>query len=144
VTSYLDLDDFVETAAGVLALPEETVVKMARLDLAESALHAPQAGWGEVEFYPAFPMKAAVLLVRLAKNHALPDGNKRTALTCMVRFCLRNGYDYIPPAGDDPDGEETFQRMRAIAAAPAEDLEVVEAEAAGWIADHLRPRPAGG
>jgi hypothetical protein len=46
VTSYLDLDDFVETAAELLALSEETVVKMARLDLAESALHAPQAGWG--------------------------------------------------------------------------------------------------
>ena len=89
------------------------MVKTARLDLAESALHAPQAGWGEVEFYPDFPMKAAVLLVRLAKNHALPDGNKRTALTCMVRFCLRNGHEYLPPLGDHPDGEETFQRMLA-------------------------------
>lgn len=144
MTSYLDLDDFVETAAAVLDLPEETVVKMARLDLAESALHAPQAGWGEVEFYPEFPMKAAVLLVRLAKNHALPDGNKRTALTCMVRFCLRNGYDYVPPAGDDPDGEETFERMRAIAAATAGDLEAVEAEVADWIAERLRPLPRGG
>jgi prophage maintenance system killer protein len=65
-------------------------------------------------------MKAAVLLVLLAKNHALPDGNKRTALTCMVRFCLRNGNEYLPPLGDHPDGEETFQRMLAIAAAPAE------------------------
>ena len=74
MTIYLGLEDFVETAAAVLDLPEETVVKMARLDLAESALHAPQAGWGEVEFYPDLPMKAAVLLVRLAKNHALyPD-----------------------------------------------------------------------
>jgi death-on-curing protein len=144
VTSYLDLDDFVETAAELLGLPEETVAKMARLDLAESALHAPQAGWGEVEFYPEFPMKAAVLLVRLANNHALPDGNKRTALTCMVRFCLRNGYDYVPPDTDDPDGEETFERMRAIAAASADDLEAVEAEVARWIAERLRPRPPGG
>jgi death-on-curing protein len=141
VTSYLDLDDFVETAAAVLELPEETVVKMARLDLAESALHAPQAGWGEAEFYPEFPMKAAVLLVRLAKNHALPDGNKRTALICMVRFCLRNGYEYVPPGADDPDAEETFRRMVRTAAATAEDLEVVEAEVARWIAQRLRPRP---
>ena len=44
MTIYLGLEDFVETAAAVLDLPEETVVKMARLDLAESALHAPQAG----------------------------------------------------------------------------------------------------
>jgi death on curing protein len=141
MTRYLGLDDYVETAAELLALPEETVAKMARLDLAESALHAPQAGWGEVEFYPAFQMKAAVLLVRLTRNHALPDGNKRTALTCMVRFCLRNGYEYVPPAGDQSDGEETFQRMRAIAAASADDLEAVEAEVARWIAERLRPGP---
>jgi death on curing protein len=141
VTSYLDLDDFVETAAVVLDLPEETVVKMSRLDLAESALHAPQAGWGEVEFYPEFPMKAAILLVRLAKNHALPDGNKRTALICMVRFCLRNGYEYVPPGDDDPDGEETFRRMVATAGSTAEDLEAVEVEVAGWIAERLRPNP---
>ena len=94
MTSYLDLDDFVETAAELLALPEETVVKMARLELAESALHAPQAGWGEVEFYPDFAMKAAVLLVRLAKNHATSRRPPTTRAT----------------------GEETFQRMRAIAA----------------------------
>jgi death-on-curing protein len=140
VIRYLGLDDFVETAAAVLDLPEETVIKMGRLDLAESALHAPQAGWGEDEFYPEFQMKAAVLLVRLAKNHALPDGNKRTALICMVRFCLRNGYEYLPPADDDPDGEETFRRMLATAAASTEDREATEAEVAGWIADRLRPR----
>jgi hypothetical protein len=47
----------------------------------------------------------------------------------------------------DPDGEETFQRMLAIAEAPAEDLEAVEAEVAGWIAERAcvrvpRPDPA--
>jgi len=126
----------------VLDLPVETVTKAARLDLAESALHAPQAGWGEIEFYPAFPMKAAVLLVRLTKNHALPDGNKRTALATTMAFCDVNGYDWTPPTGDDPDGEETFQRMLAIAEASAEDLEAVEAEVASWIAERLRPRPS--
>jgi hypothetical protein len=59
----------------------------------------------------------------------------------MVRFCLRNGYDYVPPADDDPDGEETFQRMLAAAAADTVDLEAIEAEVAGWIADRLRPEP---
>ena len=72
MTSYLDLDDFVETAAELLALPDETVVKKARLDLAESALHAPQAGWGDIEFYPDFAMKAAVLLVRPTKTTSCP------------------------------------------------------------------------
>ncbi len=49
------------------------------LDLADSALHAPAAGFGDTDFYPHFVDKAAVLLVRLARNHPLPDGNKRAA-----------------------------------------------------------------
>jgi death on curing protein len=49
---YPTLEDFLHTAAYVLDLPVETITKAARLDLAESALHAPQAGWGEIEFYP--------------------------------------------------------------------------------------------
>jgi death on curing protein len=124
----------------VLDLPVEAVIKATRIELAESALHAPQAGWGEVEFYPAFPLKAAVLLVRLAKNHPLPDGNKRTALATTIAFCVVNGHDWAPPAGDVLDGDETFQLMRTIAGAASEDLEAVEAEVAGWIAERLRPR----
>ena len=42
-------------AAFVLDLPVETVTKTVKLDLAESALHAPQAGWGGVEFSAAAP-----------------------------------------------------------------------------------------
>ena len=137
---YPTLDDYLHTAAYVLDLPVEIVIKSARIELAESALHAPQAGWGEVEFYPELPMKAAVLLVRLAKNHPLPDGNKRAALATTIAFCVVNGYDWTLPAGDDPDGEETFRRMLATAAASTEDLEAKEAEVAGWIADRLRPR----
>jgi death-on-curing protein len=49
---YPSLEDYLHAAAFVLGLPVETVVKAIRLDLAESALHAPQAGWGGVEFYP--------------------------------------------------------------------------------------------
>jgi death on curing protein len=69
---YPSLEDDLHTAAFVLELPVETVTKMARLNLADSALHAPQAGWGGVDFHPTLPAKAAVLLVRLAKNHACP------------------------------------------------------------------------
>lgn len=47
--------------------------------MAESALSAIQASFGEVEFYPEFQQKVAVLGHRLIANHPLPDGNKRTA-----------------------------------------------------------------
>ena len=54
----------------------DTVIKVTKLDLADSALHAPQAGFGETDFYSDFLDKAAVLIVRLARNRPLPDGNK--------------------------------------------------------------------
>ena len=81
---YLDLADYVGIAAEVAGLDEVIVVKIANLDLADSALHAPSAEFGGEEFYPDFVDKAAVLLVRLAKNHPLPDGNKRVAWRFVI------------------------------------------------------------
>ena len=75
-----------------------------RLDLAESALHAPQAGWGDVELYPVFAMKAAVLLVRLTKNHALPDANKRTALAVTIGSVISTGMTGPRRLGTTPTG----------------------------------------
>ena len=48
---YLDLADFVEIAAAVTGLDVATIVNMANLDLADSALHAPGAGFGEDDLY---------------------------------------------------------------------------------------------
>jgi death-on-curing protein len=62
---YLDLADYVAISAAVTGLDVETVMKVANLDLADSALHAPAAGFGEEDFYPDFVDKAAVLVVRL-------------------------------------------------------------------------------
>jgi prophage maintenance system killer protein len=42
-------------------------------------MHAPSAAFGEQNLYPDFVDKAAVLLVRLARNHPLLYGNKRAA-----------------------------------------------------------------
>jgi prophage maintenance system killer protein len=93
-----------------------------------------------VEFYPTFAMKAAVLLVRLTKNHALPDGNKRTALAVTIAFLRRERIRLGPAGRGRPDGEETYQLMLTIAAAPGADLEAVEAEVAAWIAGRLHQR----
>ncbi|MCJ7672854.1 MAG: type II toxin-antitoxin system death-on-curing family toxin, partial [Acidimicrobiia bacterium] len=73
-TRYVDLVDYVAIAAEVTGLDVATVLKIANLDLADSALHAPAAGFGDTDLYPDFVDKAAVLVVRLARNHPLPDG----------------------------------------------------------------------
>lgn len=69
---YLSLAEALAIAEAVTGTPVETLARAARLDLLDSALHAPQAGFGDEDFYPAFVDKAAVLVVRIAKNQPTP------------------------------------------------------------------------
>ena len=64
---YVDLVDYL-AAAEVTGLDAPTLQRVTKIELAESALHAPTAGFGESEFYPDFIDKAAVLLVRQARR----------------------------------------------------------------------------
>ena len=44
MTRYLDLAEYFLLAELVTGVPAETLTKASRVDLADSALHAPQAG----------------------------------------------------------------------------------------------------
>jgi prophage maintenance system killer protein len=94
----------------------------------------PQAGFGEVEFYPDPYDKAAVLCCRLAWNHPLPDGNKRAAWACLLLFVdLNDGrWDPDPPSVDDAESA-----MLAVAA-----RDVDEAWFATWLRDRVVLPPA--
>jgi death-on-curing protein len=101
---YLDLADYVAIAAEITGLDLTTVVSLPNLSLAESALHAPAAGFGEYELYPDFIEKAAVLLQRLVANHPLPDGNKRAGWVSLRMFVDVNGWTWDPmPSVDDAE-----------------------------------------
>lgn len=95
---YLDLVDYLLIAEAVTGIPAETLAKLPRIDLADSALHAPRAEFGGVEFYPEFAVKVAVLCARLLRNHPLPDGNKRAAWVSLREFIARNGYPWSAPS----------------------------------------------
>jgi death-on-curing protein len=125
----LTLDDFVEIARLVTGLDETTLRRSSRLELADSALNAPQAGFGETDFHPGFVEKAAVLVVRLARNHPLPDGNKRAAFVALLMFIDINGRSWSPvPPVDEAE--------RAVLAIAAGEWDV--AEAADWLGRHIR------
>ena len=66
------LDDYVFVASLVLEVSERQVRELPGLALAESALAAPFAGFGDTEAYPSLELKAAVLLERLARHHPPP------------------------------------------------------------------------
>jgi death on curing protein len=108
---YVNLDEWIEIAVQTLGLEEATIRRVADLDLADSALHAPAAGFGDTDFYPDLTMKAAVLGWHLAKNHALPDGNKRTSFIAMTEFIARNRATWHTTTTAD-----TVQVMLAVAA----------------------------
>ncbi len=127
---YLDLADFIAIAQAVTGLDLQTVMNVTNIDLADSALHAPSAGFGDEDFYPGFVDKAAVLLVRLARNHPLPDGNKRAAWVSLRLFVEINEWKWDPkPSIDDAEAA-------VLAVAGGEWDEAATAE---WLRTYLRP-----
>ena len=85
------LDDYVDLASVVLDTDPETVRRLPRLSLAESALAAPFASFAGVDAYPELVDQAAVLITHLVENHPLPDGNKRAGFLMLARFLEANG-----------------------------------------------------
>lgn len=131
---YVDLVDYLAIAAEVTGLGVDVVARVAKLDLADSALHAPAAGFGDTDLYPDFVDKAAVLVVRLAKNHPLPDGNKRCAWVALRFFVEINGWSWKPvPSIVDAE--------RAVLAVAAGNWN--QAEMAAWLTDHLAAPESG-
>ena len=123
MTEYLDLADYLLIAEVVLGVPAEEIARWPGVGQAESALEAPAMGFGGVEFYPDVIDKAAVLCVRLARNHPLPDGNKRIAYLALVEFLARNQVEWAPPSV-----EETVEMIEDAAAG-----RVTERELADWL-----------
>ena len=129
MTRYLSLAEYFWLAEQVTLTPAEVLLKVSRGDLADSALHAPQAGFGDEDFYPDLVDKAAVLTCRLAWNHPLPDGNKRAAWAALVVFIDLNGGRWEPDPPDVDDAETAMLQMAA--------RDVDEAGFASWLRSRI-------
>lgn len=129
MTRYLSLAEFWFLAEHVTGIDAGILIKASRVDLADSALHAPQAGFDDTDFYPDLIDKAAVLACRIAWNHPLPDGNKRAAWACMVLFIDLNDGHWRT---DQPDVDDAVEAMLAVAARAVD-----EAGLAGWLRERV-------
>lgn len=134
MTRYLGLAEYFWLAEQVTAVDVTTLVKASRVELADSALHAPAAGFGDEDFYPDVFDKAAVLCCRLAWNHPLPDGNKRAAWAALLLFIDLNEGSWEP---DPPDVDKAEEAMLMVAAG-----EVDEEWLAAWLRQRVRFRPS--
>lgn len=70
--------------------------------LLSSAITRPRASAIGADAYPTIWLKAAALLESLSRNHALLDGNKRTALRLTALFLLLNE-EHWPSSPDNED-----------------------------------------
>ncbi len=71
-----------------------------------------------------------MLIVRLARNHPLPDGNKRAAWVSLRLFVDINGWAWDPqPSVDEAEA--------AVVAVAGGDWD--ETDTAAWLSEHLRP-----
>jgi death-on-curing protein len=128
VTRYIGLAEYFWLAEQVTGIEAAVLAKASRADLADSALHAPSAGFGDEDFYPDPYDKAALLCCRLAWNHPLPDGNKRAAWAALLLFVDLNGGAWAP---DPPDVDQAETAMLAVAAGEVDER---------WFATWLRTR----
>ena len=116
---YLSLAEALAVAEAVTGIDVAVLARGPRINLLDSALHAPQASFGGHDMYPEFLDQAAVLAVRIFPNHPLLDGNKRLAWGCLTMFCTLNGHELDVPT------EEAVSTMLAVAAGDAGRSRVV-------------------
>ena len=129
---YITLTDYIAIAVEVTGLDLRTVLNVTNFALADSALHAPQSGFGDTDHYDDFIDKAAILLDRLTRNHPLLDGNKRAAWVSLRLFVEINEWTWNPtPTIDDAE-----TAVLAIASG-----EWTHQTTASWLRNYLRPAP---
>lgn len=68
--------------------------------LLDSAVAAPQAGFGEKYLYADVFEMAAAYAVGIVGNHPFVDGNKRTGAMCAAIFLELNGFDFCASPED--------------------------------------------
>lgn len=125
--NYLGLAETLLIAEAVTGIEALVLARTSRVELLDSALQAPMAGFGDVDLHPTLLEKAAVLCVRIAKNHPLLDGNKRLAWMAMVISLDLNGVELNV---EDDDAVET---MLLVASGKLDELRL-----RSWLETRVR------
>lgn len=90
----------------------------------ESALFRPQSG-----YYKDLIEEASALWESLSQNHPFVDGNKRTALVCMLTFIAANG---LVVTANDIDMRDFVSKLYTTASFSFENLDA-------WLRKNTAP-----
>lgn len=114
------------TLAEVLRIHEDQVRRyggiygVRDLTLLNSAVYAPQASFEGKYLHASVPEMAAAYAFSICQNHALIDGNKRTALAAALVFLDLNGYDV------NCSEDELYETMMAAASGLSDKTRIAE------------------
>ena len=121
----LHLADLLLIAEAVLNRPAEQLARVVLIPNAESALAAPFASFGGVDFYSDPAERAAICCSRIIRNHPFPDGNNRVGYECMREMLDRAGLPWPRPS---EDAEQIVAAVEALAS-----REWAEDEFVHWV-----------
>jgi death on curing protein len=122
MSERLKLVDFLLIAEAVLGKLAEQLIRVVRVAAVESALAAPFAGFGGVDFYNDPVDRAAICCSRIVRNHPLPDGNKRLGYECMREMLERDGIPWPRPS---EDVDEIASMIEGLAASTISERDFV-------------------
>jgi len=137
----LGLGDLLLIAEAILDTSTERLARMTSVPSAESALAAPYASFGGVDFYPDPVVQAAICCSRIIRNSPFPDGNKRIAYECMREMLYRSDLPWPRPSEDAIDFAETVKALASRTLSEEEFVAWVRSRVA--LGERLRGRPAG-
>lgn len=137
----LGLGDLLLIGEAVLDTPAEQLARSILIPSAESALAAPYASFGGVDFYPDPIQQAAICCSRIIRNHPFPDGNKRVGYECMREMLERDDFPWPRPSEDAIEIAETVEELAAKIISEEEFVTWVRSRVA--LGEKLRGRPAG-
>ncbi len=95
--------------------------------LLDSALGRPRNLFAYEQPTPSIPSLAAAYAFAIAKNHALIDGNKRTAYVVCRTFLLLNRYDMTS------EREERYEVFLDLAAGSVSEGDLIK-----WLSQQTR------
>lgn len=96
--------------------------------LLESALSRPRSRFAYEDQTPTIASLAASYAFGIARNHAMIDGNKRTAAVVCETFLILNGQAL------EASDLELYKIFLSLAAGS-----MTEAELSAWLTEHSRP-----
>jgi len=119
---YLELEPFVKRLNAVGFMVRD-------YGLLESALLRPKTTVFGQHAYASFELKAAAMTHSIVKNHAMMDGNRRTAWIALNSFLLINGFSLRVTQ------DQIVEFSLAVATDQLDLNQIAE-----WIRDHMHIR----